>query len=72
MAQNGGIVVRHKDLEVADPAFLRPDGVHLNAIGLNLWNLGTKGSIERALHLWWDNHAQGIMQGCHGGSLGSP
>lgn len=56
IAKNGGLVVRHQDLEVADPALFIPDGVHLNPIGLDLWTLGLKDGIERALRVWRDDH----------------
>lgn len=59
VARNGGLVVRHKELEEADPELLRSDGVHLNAIGLDLWTLGLQEGIERALEVWRDDHAQG-------------
>lgn len=57
VAANGGVVVRHRDLEVPDPALLRGDGVHLNDIGLDLWILGIQDGIERALRVWRDGHA---------------
>lgn len=69
MARNGGVVVCHGELEV-DEALLRLDCIHLNDIGLDLLTLGLKYGIERALRLWRDDHAQGIMYGCHGGSFG--
>lgn len=57
VARNGGIVVRHRDLEELDVSLLRPDGVHLNAIGLDIWTLGLKEGIEQALCVWRDEHA---------------
>lgn len=55
MARNGGVVVRHKDFEVT-VVLLCPDGVHLNAIGLDLWTLGIKEGMEQTLRLWRDDH----------------
>lgn len=39
VTRTGGIVVRHRELEAVDDSLLRPDGVHLNAIGLDIWIL---------------------------------
>lgn len=57
IARNGGIVVRHKDLEELDDALLRPDGVHLNAIGLDIWTLGLREGLEQAVRVWRVEHA---------------
>lgn len=54
VARNGGIVVRHKDLEVVDDSLLLTDGAHLNPIGLDIWMLGLQEGIEQALRLWRD------------------
>lgn len=56
VASNRGLVVLNRELEEADPALLRPDEVHLNAISLDLWMLGLKEGIERVLQLWRDDH----------------
>lgn len=56
IARNGGLVVRHQDLEIADPALIGTDGVHLNPIGVDLWTLGIKDGIERAVQVWRDDH----------------
>lgn len=34
--------------------FFRPDGVHLNGLGLEVWMLGLQDGIEQALQLWRD------------------
>lgn len=52
IARNGGVVVRHRDLEVDTWHYLRSDGVHLNAVGMDLWSLGLQDGIQRALHFW--------------------
>lgn len=40
IARNGGIVTRHRDLEVVDDSLLWTDGTHLNYISLDIWMLG--------------------------------
>ncbi|XP_040294350.1 uncharacterized protein LOC121005644 [Bufo bufo] len=57
MARNGGVVVRHEVLEKGEGAFWRADGVHLNAVGTDLWALGLQSGVETALRMWRD--AQG-------------
>lgn len=57
VARNGGLVVRHKELEVLDDALLRPDVMYLNAIGLDIWTLDLKEETEQALCVWRDEHA---------------
>ncbi|XP_040296291.1 uncharacterized protein LOC121008068 [Bufo bufo] len=57
MARNGGVVVRHEVLEKGEGAFWRADGVHLNAVGTDLWALGIQSGVEIALRVWRD--AQG-------------
>lgn len=54
IARNGGIVVRHKELEVVDDKLLSTDGAHLNPIGMDIWMLGLQEGIEKALGLWRD------------------
>lgn len=39
IARNGGVVVRHREQEVDTWRYLRSDGVHLNAVGMDLWSL---------------------------------
>lgn len=51
---NGGVVVHHRDLEVVDDGLLRPDGVHLNAMGSDIWMLALQEGIEQDLRLWRD------------------
>lgn len=57
VAGNGGLVVRHRDLEVVDGSLLRPDGEHLNEIGSDIWSLALREGLERALRVWRDEHA---------------
>lgn len=57
IARNGGIVVRHKDLEIVDDSLFWTDGEHLNFIGLDIWMLGIQEGIERALGLWRDERS---------------
>ncbi|OCT76599.1 hypothetical protein XELAEV_18031802mg [Xenopus laevis] len=48
---NGGIVVRHMDLE-KDRGYFRPDGVHLNDLGLDLFNFSLQEAITLAWRAW--------------------
>lgn len=50
--RNGGFVVRHRELEVDTWRYLRGDGVHLNAVGIDLWSLGLQDGIQRAVRVW--------------------
>ncbi|XP_072006222.1 uncharacterized protein [Engystomops pustulosus] len=52
ITRQGGIVVRHDDLENTDPQFRRADGVHLNDMGIDLWALGIRDGIERGFQVW--------------------
>ncbi|KAM4023859.1 uncharacterized protein ACNLHF_024805 [Anomaloglossus baeobatrachus] len=52
MTRNGGLVVRHRELEPATWQFRRGDGVHLNDIGADLWALGLQDGVERAFGVW--------------------
>lgn len=47
--QIGGIVVRHRDLEGDNRDLLCSDGVHLNDIGMDIFNLGLQRGVEQAL-----------------------
>ncbi|XP_041438197.1 translation initiation factor IF-2-like isoform X3 [Xenopus laevis] len=47
----GGIVVRHVMLE-RDPKYYRPDGVHLNGLGLEVFNYGLREGVEVAIQVW--------------------
>lgn len=52
ISRNGGIVIRHWELEVDTWMYLRGDGVHLNPVGIDLWALGLEDGIRRALLVW--------------------
>ncbi|KAM3929163.1 uncharacterized protein RB166_006951 [Leptodactylus fuscus] len=56
MARNGALAVRHLELESGSGAFWRRDGVHLNAVGIDLWCLDLQQGIETALRMWRDAH----------------
>lgn len=49
IVRNGGIVVRHRELKVETYWYLRGDGVHLNAVGIDLWCLGLEDGVQWAL-----------------------
>ncbi|XP_040184088.1 uncharacterized protein LOC120917110 [Rana temporaria] len=49
---NGGLAIRHGDMEKEHRLFLREDGVHLNSVGIDLWCLGLQEGIERAFRVW--------------------
>ncbi|KAM4034528.1 uncharacterized protein ACNLHF_021168 [Anomaloglossus baeobatrachus] len=51
VARNGGVVVRHRELESGEGNFWRSDGVHLTAVGIDLWALSIQEGVERALIL---------------------
>lgn len=55
MARNGGLVVRHRELEMVDDELLWANRVHLNTIGIDMWTLGIRKSIESALRFWSDD-----------------
>lgn len=57
IARNGGVSVRHRDLESIDDGFYLDDGIHLNGLGYDIWMLGLQEGIERALSLWRDERA---------------
>ncbi|XP_056389246.1 uncharacterized protein LOC130356936 [Hyla sarda] len=52
VARNGGLVARHRDLEEGGADFVASDGIHLNGMGMDLWLLELKETVERALRLW--------------------
>lgn len=56
VARNGGVVIRHTALEVADPDLMWHDGVHLNCYGIDIWTSDLQEGIEKALRLWRDDH----------------
>ncbi|CAI9602129.1 unnamed protein product, partial [Staurois parvus] len=48
-SHHGGLVVWHLELEVDTWRYLRCDGVHLNAVGTDLWSLDLQDGIQRAV-----------------------
>ncbi|OCT99858.1 hypothetical protein XELAEV_18005641mg [Xenopus laevis] len=48
---NGGIIVRHMDLE-KDRGYFLPDGVHLNDLDLDLFNFSFQEAITLAWRAW--------------------
>ncbi|XP_056409990.1 uncharacterized protein LOC130338806 [Hyla sarda] len=52
MARNGGLVVRHRELESPSWDFMDADGVHLNPLGMDLWVLEIREVVVRAVGLW--------------------
>lgn len=50
--RNGGLAIRHRDLEKETWLLLRGDGVHLSAVGIDLWFLGLQDGIQQALRVW--------------------
>lgn len=52
IVRNGGLVIRHLDLETDTWQFLRGDGVHLNAVGTDLWLLGLEDGLQQAFRVW--------------------
>lgn len=49
---NGGLVIRHMELERNTRLYLRSNGVYLSAVGINLWSLGLQDGIQWALRVW--------------------
>ncbi|XP_044130369.1 uncharacterized protein LOC122923581 isoform X2 [Bufo gargarizans] len=47
----GGVVVRHRQLEGDNRSLMRPDGVHLSDIGLDIFLSGIQDGIEQAMFL---------------------
>ncbi|XP_077127852.1 uncharacterized protein LOC143783335 [Ranitomeya variabilis] len=47
--ENYGIVVRHQELEGNNVASLRPDGIHLTDVGLDIFLEGLRDGVEQAL-----------------------
>ncbi|KAM3918396.1 uncharacterized protein RB166_013294 [Leptodactylus fuscus] len=47
----GGVVIRHHQLEGDNSRLLRPDGVHLNDIGQDIFLSGLQDGVEQALFL---------------------
>lgn len=54
--RNGGLGIRHMELEVETWRYLRGDGVHLNEVGIDMWVLGSGGLrwswAPRLLFVW--------------------
>lgn len=48
---NGGVVIRHRQLEGDNRELLLDDGIHLNPIGLDIMLSGLQDAIERALFM---------------------
>lgn len=46
---NGGVVIRHRQLEGDNKELMSDDGIHLNEIGLDILLSGFQDAIERAL-----------------------
>lgn len=55
VARLGGIVVQHRELEDQSVRYWRDDGVHLNAVGIDIWSLGLQEGVVRALQVWRDS-----------------
>lgn len=52
VVHNGELVVGHRELELVSWKYLSGDGVHLNAIGIDMWCLGLPNGVRRALRVW--------------------
>lgn len=52
MAQNGAVVVRHRELNAVSGEFWRGNEFHRNAVGIDIWNLGLQDGIEIVVMLW--------------------
>lgn len=52
--RQGGIVVRHRELEKPSEDFLSIDGIHLSDIGMDMWALELREGLEMALRVWRD------------------
>ncbi|XP_069800969.1 uncharacterized protein [Dendropsophus ebraccatus] len=70
VARNGGVVVRHRELEVPAWGFMDADGIHLNEVGTDLWCSDLQDGIEKAIRVWRDSQAQGVVPArCGGGGV---
>ncbi|CAN2390257.1 hypothetical protein PRIEUP_LOCUS293, partial [Pristimantis euphronides] len=49
VVRNGGITVRHRELEAPGANYWRSDGVHLTEVGLAFWLLNIQQGVERAV-----------------------
>lgn len=52
LVKQGGLVIRHRELEINVGLYLRRDGVHLTDVGIYLWTMGLQEGIQRALSVW--------------------
>lgn len=52
IVRNGGLVIRHLEMESDTWKFLKGDRVHLTAVGTDLWFLGLEDGLQRAFHVW--------------------
>ncbi|CAN2390856.1 hypothetical protein PRIEUP_LOCUS893, partial [Pristimantis euphronides] len=52
VVRNGGIAIRHRELEAASANYWRHDGVHLTEVGLAFWLLDIQQGVERAIAVW--------------------
>ncbi|XP_040178454.1 uncharacterized protein LOC120911247 [Rana temporaria] len=50
--RNGGLVVRHPELEVDPWRYLRSDGVHLTDVGIDMWALRLEEGVQQAMRVW--------------------
>ncbi|XP_040203635.1 uncharacterized protein LOC120935648 [Rana temporaria] len=50
--RNGGLVVRHPELEVDPWRYLRSDGVHLTDVGIDMWALRLGEGVQQAMRVW--------------------
>ncbi|XP_040176798.1 polysialoglycoprotein-like [Rana temporaria] len=54
--RNGGLVVRHPELEVDTWRYLRSDGVHLTDVGIDMWVLRLEEGVQQAMRVWRCSH----------------
>lgn len=52
LVQQGGMVIRHRELKINVGLYLRRDGAHLTDVGTDLWTMGLQEGIQRALRVW--------------------
>ncbi|CAN2387350.1 hypothetical protein PRIEUP_LOCUS8384, partial [Pristimantis euphronides] len=57
VTRNGGVAVRHRELEAASVNYWRQDGVHLTEVGLAFWLLDIQEGVERAIAVWGASHS---------------
>lgn len=68
VVHNGGLPIHHRDLEEETCRFLRRDGVHLNAVGIDLCQLG----LQDGIFMFGGLHDRKVSRSCAvaGGLLG--